>query len=186
LTRLGGTNSIVQSMSGTSTDQASARLLRSLDIVLYQDRPATASQFSSSDGRDGAIFQCNVTTVNAPNARKRPYLRTTSKYEPPPPPADALARLTGDWSDTPRDELLPASVYLVSPQGAAFGSASDETWQPFVKHRVFRNLNHATNRLPPPLKSGNLTLNTGLAGGVGDPINQFLGRNTIEGKFWSV
>lgn len=196
-----GAEGIMQSASGTAEDQASVRLMRALDIVLYQDRPATASQFTQSDGSDGVIFQYDVTVVNAPSARKRAYLRETSKYEPPPPPTDPIARLMGDWSDMPRDELWMASVYLVSPEGAAFGSAPDETWQPYVRHRVFWNLNHATNRLPPPLKSENLTLITGLAGGVGDRINQFLlsqvndannavaqflNRNTIEGRFWTI
>jgi len=195
-----GGDGIIQSVSGTSEDQTKARLLRALDVVLYQDRPATASQFIQSDGTDGVIFQYNVTTVIAPNARKRAYLRVTSKYEPPPPPTDALARLMGDWSDTPRDELWIASVFLVSPEGAASGSTPDGTWQPYVKHRVFWNLLHATNRLE-PRDSQNLTLNTGLAAGVGDRINQFLlsqvndgnsaiaqflDRNTIEGRFWSV
>jgi hypothetical protein len=91
-------------------------------------------------------------------------------------------------------------VYLVSPLGAAYFSAPDATWQAFVQHRVFWNLHHGTNQLPPPLDAKPLTLNTGLAGGVGDRINQFLlaqvndansataqflGRNTIEGIFWT-
>jgi len=192
---------IIRSVSGTSEDQTKVRLLRALDVVLYQDRPATASQFTMSDGTDGVIFQFDVTVVNTPNARERAYLRTTSKYQPPPPPTDALARLMGDWSDTPRDELWLATVYLVSLAGTAPGSEVDGTWQPYVKHRVFWNLLHATNTLPPALKSDNLTLNTGLAAGVGDRVNQFLlsqvndgnsaisqflGRNTIEGRFWSV
>jgi len=195
----GDGDGIIQSVSGTGEDQAKVRLLRALDVVLYQDRPATASQFTQSEGTDGVIFQYDVTVVSAPDARERAYLRTTSKYQPLPPPADALARLMGDWSDTPRDELWLATVYLVSPEGAAPGSEVDGTWQPYVKHRVFWNLLHATNRLE-PRSSQNLTLNTGLAAGVGDRINQFLlsqvndgnsaisqflGRNTIEGRFWS-
>ena len=183
-------------------DQATpdSRLLRALDVVLYKDRPATASTFQQSDGTDGTLFQYSVTAQVADNARRLAYLRTTPKYSPPPPD-DPLARLLGDWSDTPRDQMWMASVYLMSPEGAAYESAPDGTWQPFVHHRVFWNLHHGMNQLEPPLKNENLVLHTGLAAGVGDRINdfllaqvndansalaQFVGRNTIAGRFWSV
>lgn len=185
----------------TQENQAApdSRLLRALDVVLYMDRPATASTLQQSDGSDGVIFQYDVTTQVADNARALAYLRTTSQYTPPPQD-DPLARLQGDWSDTTRDQLWLASVYLMSAEGAAYNSVPDGTWQPFVHHRVFWNLHHGVNQLAPPLKNENLMLHTGLAAGVGDRINdfllsqvndansevaQFLGRNTIEGRFWT-
>jgi hypothetical protein len=169
--------------------------------VLYQDRPATASTFQQSNGTDSTIFQFGVDTITAPNARKRAYIRLLSKYTPPPPVTDPLARLMGDWSDPTRDELHLATVWMVSPLGAEYYKAPDASWTPYLQHRVFWNLNHAAKRLPPPLKSENLTLSTGVALGTGDRVNefllslvndansalaQFIGRNTIEGRFWTI
>jgi hypothetical protein len=197
--QIGGTDSIIKSISGTLSDQV--RLLRAMDIMLYQDRPATASTFQQSNGTDSTIFQFGVDTITGPNARKRAYIRLLSKYTPPPPVTDPLARLMGDWSDPTRDELLLATVWMVSPLGAEYYQTPDVSWTPYLQHRVFWNLNHAAKRLPPPLKSENLSLNTGLALGTGDRVNefllslvndansalaQFIGRNTIEGRFWTI
>lgn len=175
------------------------RLLRSLDIVLAMDRPATTSTVQQSTGEDGIMLQYSVGLSQVPNARKQGYLRTTSKFTPPRPP-DAMARLLGDWNDTTRDELLMATVFFMSLPGAAFGSAVDETWQPFVQHRVFWNLRYGFKdpTIYPPDKP--LTLNTGLAAGLGDQVNNYLLaqindansaalnflRNTqVEGRFWT-
>lgn len=189
-----------QSMSGTFDDNARARLLRALDLVLFMDRIATSTQWTTGAGIDGTFAQFSVTTITKPNARERAYIQQRSKWQPPllDSQQDMLA---GDWSDQTHDEYLLATVYLVSPEGAAFGSEPDGSWTPYVKHSLFWNLSQATNQLKPPLQSENLTLQTGLAGGVGDAINnyllaqindansaaaQFLGREKIEARIWTV
>jgi hypothetical protein len=45
------------------------------------------------------------------------------------------------------DELKISTVYLLSPSGAKPGSEPDGTWQPFVQHGLFWNLNWIPARL---------------------------------------
>lgn len=176
------------------------RLLRVLDVVLTQPRMATESDFQIEDGTQSTIFQYTVSTKNTAAIRKRAKIDTTPKYEPPNP-MDPLQQLQGIWADDGLTHLLLASVYFVSPPGAEYGSAPDASWTPHIGHKVFWNLDFQTNQLPDALKNENLTLNTFLAGGVGDRLNeyllsqvndansavaQFLGRSTIEGRFWTV
>jgi hypothetical protein len=109
--------------------------------------------------------------------------------------------VAGDWTDEMRDEKHLATVYLVSPVNASPGTEPDSTWTPYVEHEIFWNLRHDTNQLRPQLADLFLQLNTGLAGGVGDAVNnlilgqindgnsvasQFIGREGISGKFWTV
>jgi hypothetical protein len=167
--------------------------------VLYQDRFATSTQWTQGVGIDGTFMQFNVIYQIPPNMRERAYIRVTRKYEPVSS-AEMQDRLKGDWTDQTFDALHLATIYMVSPEGAAYGSAPDDKWTPYVKHRVFWNLNHASNVLEPALKRENIVFNTGLAMGLLDSIaNQilatindqnaaiaeFLGRNTLEGRFWS-
>jgi len=114
-----------------------------------------------------------------------------------------IGTLTGNApTDFPEDELLVCTVYLLSPPGADSSTALDGTWQPYVSHNLFYNLNHASQNLAtvksPP---GPITIYTGLAGGLGDAIaNQDLAtindaaaalasglvNVTQEGKFWTM
>jgi hypothetical protein len=186
--------------SGALPDNATRKLLRACDVVLYQDRIATTTQWTIGAGVEGTFAQFTVTTIKAANHRARAYLRMMPKYDPPLL-ATQQHQLAGDWSDQTRDERHVATIYLASRDGAPLGSSPDGSWTPHVRHRLWWNLSHATNQLKPPLARTNLTLNTGLAGGVGDPINnvilaqindahraaaEFLNRERLEGKFWTV
>lgn len=192
----------VNAETGITIQPASAdtRLLRALDVVLTQPRMATSSDLNISDVSESTVLQYTVYTKNAAAVRKRARIDTTPKYVPPNS-MDPMQQLMGIWADDGLTRLHLATVWMVSPQGAAFGSAPDASWTAYLAHRVFWNLDFQTNSLPDALKNENLTLNTFLAGGVGDRINQFLlaqvndansavaqflGRVTIEGKFWTV
>jgi hypothetical protein len=184
----------------TSPGQEHTRLLRALDIVLNVDRPATSSQFTTGIGADGILAQYSVTSASSPSARPLAYLTTSPQFTPLPAP-DPTDRFQGVWADAPLDQLLLATVYLLSPMDASLGSAPDQSWQPFVAHHVFWNLAHGLSSLDPPLQNDNLTLNTGLAPGTGadalfnsllalsndadSQLAQFLNRNTIQGIFWT-
>ena len=65
-----------------------------------------------------------------------------------------------------------ATVYLLSPEDTPAGSEPGPDWTPHVKHRVFWNLVHAVNFEPPAARHENMTLFTGLAGGVADGLIQ--------------
>lgn len=190
---------LVQRISGELEQASGKRLLRACDLALYHDRFATSTQWTQGVGIDGMFVQFNVTYQIPPTMRERAYIRASSNFEmlASTPLQD---RLKGDWTDTTFDALHLATVYLLSPENAALESAPDQTWTPYVKHRLFWNLNYASNVLEPALKHENMVFNTGLAAGLLDTIaNQilatindqnaaiaeFLNRNTLEGRFWS-
>jgi hypothetical protein len=107
----------------------------------------------------------------------------------------------GRWEDEGFDALHLATVYLLSPEDMSAGSELGPDWTPYVKHRVFWNLVHAVRFDPPVGRNENITLFTGLAGGVADGIinqllatnndasaaaSEFLANRTVEGRFWSI
>ncbi|WP_009960147.1 hypothetical protein [Verrucomicrobium spinosum] len=176
------------------------RLLRACDLVLFIDRPSNSTQWDTGSGVDGLFAQFTVTTVEKPNAKERPYIRLTSKWEPPIDSA-ASDKLAGDWEGQPWDEYLIATVFLMSPPNAALDSPPDGSWSAFVKHSLFWNLHHGVSRLDPSLARLQLSLQTGLAGGVGDALglfiqaqindansaaSEFLGREEIQTHLWTV
>jgi hypothetical protein len=176
------------------------RLLRATEIVLQQDRLTTGTDWTFGAGVDGTVAQFNVTYGLQPGSRERAYLRTTSRHEPPAPP-DPMDRLMGRWEDEGFDALHLATVYLLSPEDMSAGSNPGPDWTPYVKHRVFWNLVHAVRFDPPVGRTENITLFTGLAGGVADGIinqllaenndksaaaSEFLANRTVEGRFWSI
>lgn len=190
---------IVQRLSGELATSTESRLLRATELVLYQDRFATSTQWQTGLGFDGSNAQFSVTYKRSPNMRDRAYVRSMARWQP----VDSTplqSRLTGDWTDNTFDALHLATVYLLSPPETPQASLPDGTWTPYVKHRLFWNLIHASNVLEPALKRENLVLNTGLAAGLLDSIGnqilavindqnaaiaEFLGRSTLEGRFWS-
>jgi len=95
---------------------------------------------------------------------------------------------------------LSGTVWIVSPPGATSDDEPDVTWTPYAQHLVFWNLQHAARLIPPKAPNPPLRLRTGLAGGVGDRINDallsfvndrnaeaeaFFGQADARGIFWS-
>jgi hypothetical protein len=105
-------------------------------------------------------------------------------------------------SSTPAVGRHPlATVYLLSPEDTPAGAKPGPDWTPYVKHRVFWNLVHAVRSDPPVGRTENITIFTGLAGGVADGLinqllatnndasaaaSEFLANRTVEGRFWTV
>ena len=190
----------VRQISGLLGERKPNRLLRATELVLYQDRFATNTQWQTGLGIDGSNAQFSVTYKLPSNARQRAYLRT--KASPPfEQTVPVQNRLLGDWTDQTYDSLHLATVYLLSPLDEPPGALPDSRWTPYVRHRVFWNLVHAVTVLEPALKRENLTLSTGTVGGLLDSIGnqilalindqnaaiaEFLNRNTLQGRFWSI
>jgi hypothetical protein len=183
-------------------DAATRRRLVACDVVLYQDRNGTRTEWELGNGVDGQIAQFSLVTTVKANARKAAYVRAMSRWLKPVP-ASRAQMIRGDWNDATEDQELVATVYLVSPQGAGGEAVPDGSWVAHAKQGegMFWNLGHGTNLLRPPAARTNLSLTTGLAGGVGDPliavilaqvndqasaVAELIGRERIEGKFWSV
>lgn len=176
------------------------RLLRAMDIILVKDRIGTSTSWSEGSGIDGTFAQFTTVVTKAPSHRERAVIQTRQQWTAPQEAAPETM-LSGGWEDRTFDEYLLATVYLLSPPKTPRNSIPDGAWTPFVAHRLFWNLNHDTNHPLPPLATQNLTLFTGLAGGLADPLiniilaqvndaasaaAQFLRLQKIEARIWSV
>ena len=153
-----------------------------------------AAQFLNARSADEIIFTRGTTEGRA-------KLRTVSKYVPPQ--EQSLALMYGtllNAGDEQFDELKMATIWIVSPPDVGGDAEPDETWTPYPQHFAFWNLQHASRLIPPRAPSKPLQLHTGLAGGIGDSINDtllsfvndayaeaeaFLNQADARGIFWS-
>lgn len=199
-----GEGGIVEQVSGLVDDQASKRLLRACEILLYHDRPAAEAQWTQGIGIDGTFAQFAIAYSAATDAKDHGYLRTAKELPLVTHEEDAAAAavLGLGFADTPYDWRQVATVYLLSPEGAALDSEPDETWEPHVKHHLFWNLHYAHTSLPPAAAQQNLTLNTAGIGGAAvnlqatvnlmlaqqndamAALNELL-RSRVKGTFWT-
>jgi hypothetical protein len=175
-----------------------------MDIVLSKPRIGTRLDIRVGDPVIDAQTQFIDTVFVNDHVRLtqgRARLRVTSKYvsdQEQTLPAMYGTLLRAD--DPQFDELHIATVWIVSPPDADAGAQPDHTWMAYPEHFVFWNLNHATRIVPPVAPQPPLTLRTGLAGGVGDRINDgllsfindhnaeaqaFLDQADARGHFWS-
>jgi hypothetical protein len=174
----------------TGADPAKQRLLVACDIVLYQDHPATVGKVDVQSGDTGNVITVNAEFLDATRLKKRPYLRQTSLYTPPAVPVDPYTAATLGWEDVPRSQRHLGTVWLVSPPGADPDAGPDGSWTAYPQHHLFFNLDHGTNAIAQPLDETPLSLNTGLAAGVGDVQNRLLlaqvnDANSSISKFFS-
>lgn len=156
-------------------DERRTREIRAMDVVLSKARIGTRLDIGVHDPLLDAQTE-SISTVFLNDALRatggRAKLRATAKYQPPE--EQSLALMYGtllNAGDGQYDEVKLATVWIVSPPGAASDDVPDETWTPYPQHFVFWNLQHASRLNPPTQPSAPLQLHTGLAGGVGDRIN---------------
>lgn len=170
----GGEEGLVKAYS-TSSAEKDVRLLRACELVLYKDIPSSAFDIQVGDPAAGDVSILNVSAriTTAPNARRRGYLQTATSYDANALPDDPLALLRGTAVTPLQDSRWISTIYFLSPPGAETGSAPDATWAPLVKYHERWDLEHRLNFVPPAVPQ-QLRLDTGLAGGVGDRINDFL------------
>ena len=185
-------------------DENRTREIRAMDVMLSKARIGTRLQIDVHDPLLDAQTESISTVFTNDYLRAtggRAKLRAVSKYVPPQ--EQSLALMYGtllNAGDTQFDELKMATVWIVSPPNAAEDDEPDETWTPYPQHFVFWNLQHASRLIPPKAPNPPLRLHTGLAGGVGDRINDailsfvndrnaeadaFFGQVDARGIFWS-
>ena len=199
----GGNVSKPGALEGES-DPARTRELRAMDVVLSKPRIGTRLNIDVHDPLLDAQTE-SISTVFLNDYLRatggRAKLRATSKYQPPE--EQSLALMYGtllNAGDEQFDELKMATVWIVSPPDAGGDAVPDETWTPYPQHFVFWNLQHASRIIPPKAPNPPLRLHTGLAGGIGDRINDallsfvndsnaeaeaFFGQADARGIFWS-
>ncbi|MFK5920905.1 MAG: hypothetical protein QM496_01895 [Verrucomicrobiota bacterium] len=191
-TELDGVGAVTR-FSGALPDPDEVRLLRAVDVVLVQPRPALTVDWVGAGNK--VDFQLGVRMP----ARDQASLKVVRKYIPPDPlELDGLGILGGE--DPGLDERWLATLYLVSPVGAVKGSEPDESWTPYVSQRVFWHLRYGVDQDLEAVQSRSLSFDVPLAGGVGNlAVQGFLDENNaasfqaeallnqsrIRGQFWT-
>ena len=175
-------------------------ILRACDVVLSIDRlRAIVELLPGNAWLDGFNYWMYLRYGRSTPPRERPRLAVMSKYTPRIDAdfGEALQELT----DPEEDTLKIATIYLLSPRGWPAGKPPDGTWNFFVAHDVFWNLNHAPAKIPDPPPIAPITLRTGLIAGLGEmignatlaPLNDFFSESleasragSMAGRFWSL
>ena len=159
-------------------DENRTREIRAMDVVLSKARIGTRLQIDVHDPLLDAQTETISTVFTNDYLRAtggRAKLAAVSKYVPPQ--EQSLALMYGtllNAGDQQFDELKMATVWMVSPPDAGADDEPDGTWTSYPQHFVFWNLQHASRLIPPKAPSPPLRLHTGLAGGIGDRINDAL------------
>lgn len=144
---------------------ASRRLLRAIDIVLTIPKPA-ASVVATGSGPGAAID----VTLSTPTIAVLPSLFTSRFWSPPAEAFDIREQLAGGLTDPTFVERRVGTVYFISPPDAPLESVPDLTWTPVVRQDMTYNRVLATRTDLDQLPRLSLSLVTGLAGGLADPI----------------
>lgn len=140
--RDGGGAAVIQT-DGLVSARRRARLLRACDLVLTHDRPATTAAARASDLSPGTVA-LEFSTGRATSYDAEPQLVARAKWENPADLA-ALDLALGTGTDSGRDEIRLATVYLLGPPGMEEGALPEgREWAAFVKHHVHWNLQYAT------------------------------------------
>ena len=177
------------------------RLLRACDLVLHQPRVALTSQISIEPGL--LTGMSNVTqTLSLRQASPGDALQilSLSKWDSMAAFNQGIDPLAGDYEEATWDEVLVATVYMLSAPGVAPMTQPDGTWQPYVAHKLFWNLNYGQ----PPFRVVNPQPELGfispLAGGAAQLVmNVFtstindatsnalnvLQASSMKGSFWA-
>lgn len=177
--------------------KAGARLLRACDLWIRQPRMALTSTIELLPGPATGISNVTQTlSVRSPipGDRLRLYVGNYSATRP------VIDPLAGDYEEPTWDDVLVATVFLLSPAGTPAGSEPDGTWTPFVRHNLFWNLCYDTPDLRlrvsdgggtfiPPLAAGaaQLVINF-LTASLNDMTNQalnILNAHSLAGSFWT-
>lgn len=145
-------------------DRNRTRELRACDVVLVVPRIGTAVSFTA-EGETVTV----VANALAASTGRGGFLRAQPKWTPPPEPT-ASDLLFGAAVEPQSDEILLATLWMVSPPDAGSEDEPDGTWSPFPQHFCWWNLCRAMPRQAPALSSSPLSFTLGLALGVGDSV----------------
>lgn len=184
------------------------RLLRACDIILHQPRTALTSNIEiDPSGAVSGLGMVNQTLgFREPSEGDRLKV-VTGKYDPQQSlnySPNNLNLIASSYEEKTWDELLIATVYLLSPADWPVGQPIDSSWTPFVRHGLFWNLFWAQKQLQPVFNTDifrPLVALTGiLAGGAGigavswlaSSINDatqgaanILQAQSLAGSFWT-
>jgi hypothetical protein len=155
----------------TPADPTRSRQIRAVDLVLDTPRASSSQRVDLLDPfADQQTFTISTTFDLSGLRRPRHSIFATGRWLPPQPPT-ALERLLGTAHDPDSDQVRLATLWLISPPGAAADAEPDGTWTPYPQHFVWWNLHHASKaRIPLTQPPAPIQLRTGLAAGVADVL----------------
>lgn len=148
----------------------SLRLLRACDLWIHLPRLALTSSIEFHEGLATGISNASQ-TLGLRSPAPDDTLRVMSGTLRPVEGLDALARI---YEEPAYDELLIATIYLLSPPGAGLHSAAAESWTPYVRHNLFWNLQHVTPSFHQLGGSPEIPFIPPLAGGAAQIVINFL------------
>lgn len=182
------------------TDPKESRILRAIDITLHLDRNSVKVGVESSVADlTGASMLLNVSVGRSTPANKKPRLFLTTKHVIPEP--GSPQNLLDGVSDPEFDVLKVATIFFLSEPGVSADTPLDKYWTVHVKHDLFWNLAHASAKIPVIIPAPPLTIQTGLAAGLGDQISNrilaptneayneaaaLISARSLSGAFWSL
>jgi hypothetical protein len=189
----------------TNFDPNLQRKLYACDLVLSMPRPYLVNEISVFPGGSlgGSIISVDAKPVTPPDISEPPSIYATPKYVVAPIQNSFSDIFFQRFLDEPKDDLHLSTVYALSPPlGAGLGTTGiDTTYSLETRYYCHYNLAHATSRLVPRVVTPPLTLVTGLAGGIGDAIFNFIlstandfaqatldlfNQRSLRGMFWVV
>ena len=125
--------------------QQDVRLLRACDIVLNQPRVALTNEVRI-DAQTISSTLVEITPGFTSPKDLEPFLIGIPKFVPVKL-ADAFADIFfRRYDDAPKDQLLIATVYLLSPKLPIFDSNDLSNWQCYFSYQCHYNLVHATKQ----------------------------------------
>jgi hypothetical protein len=186
-------------------DPNRTRLLRATDVILRTARIATQNEVTVLDPLTDSQSVIIATTFNSAyySSVHRHRLLNVTKHIITPEPT-LLDRMLGLAVEPQNDDVKIATIYALSPPFATQEDEVGPDWGLYPKYDPeygFWNLSYATKNIPPGVPNEPLRLQTGLAGGVGDtlinfllsPVNDgfervmaFLGAADYGGRYWTV
>lgn len=146
------------------------RSLAKVDIILRKARAALSGGVQNVAAGSGfnVIYQPSYNTTLLDQLGARGRISAVAEYAPPPPPT-LLDRLMGNYEEPQEDIFHLSRLWFLSPPGST-GGGVDETWEPMPQHFVNYNLRCVAPLPEIPRISQPITLATGLAGGMFDPM----------------
>jgi hypothetical protein len=146
------------------------RLVRACDVWIHQPRLALTSTIETQPGLATGVSNVSQTLgLRSPAAGDT--LRVMSGTLRPIEGIDALARI---YEEPAYDELLIATVFLLSPPGVELHAEPDGSWTPYVRHNLFWNLQYVTPWFRQYGGSPNVPFIPPLAGGAAQIVINFL------------
>lgn len=150
------------------------RLLKACDLILHQPRVALTSEVTIEPGiATGISIATQRLGLRAPD-RSDALRVVAGTFVPLDSGIDPLFALDGLYEERTWDELLIATVFLVSPPGVDDNAEPNGSWQPFVRHGLFWNLNYAVPNLRIFGGDPQIGFIPPLAFGVASPVTNIL------------